>query len=75
MTALLFSCFCWTPAWANGLDEQQLVEKAKHTVESFIDDPNFTCFQNHVKDAKALLIIPQQLKLPSGLGWMEEAGY
>ena len=62
MTALLFSCFCWTPAWANGLDEQQLVEKAKHTVESFIDDPNFTWFQNHVKDAKALLIIPQQLK-------------
>lgn len=62
VTALLFSCFCLTPAWANGLDEQQLVEKAKHTVESFMDDPNLTWFQGHVKEAKALLIIPQQLK-------------
>ena len=62
MTALLFSCFCWTPAWGNGLDEQQLVEKAKHTVESFMGDPNFTWFRDHVKNANALLIIPQQLK-------------
>lgn len=62
MTALLFSCLCWTPAWAGGLDEQQLVEKAKHTVENFMDDPKFTWFQDHVKEAKALLIIPQQLK-------------
>ena len=62
MTALLFSCLCWTPAWGNGLDEQQLVEKAKHTVESFMGDPNFTWFRDHVKDANALLIIPQQLK-------------
>ena len=62
MTALLFSCLCWTPAWGNGLDEQQLVEKAKHTVESFMGDPNFTWFRDHVKNAKALLIIPQQLK-------------
>ncbi len=62
MTALLFSSFCLTPAWANGLDEQQLVEKAKHTVESFMDDPNLAWFQDHVKEAKALLIIPQQLK-------------
>ena len=62
VTAFLFSCFCLTPAWANDLDEQQLVEKAKHTVESFMDDPNLTWFQGHVKEAKALLIIPQQLK-------------
>ena len=40
----------------------QLVEKAKHTVESFMGDPNFTWFRDHVKNAKALLIIPQQLK-------------
>ncbi len=62
MTALLFSCLCWTPAWADSLDEQQLVEKAKHTVTSFMEDPNLTWFQDHVKEAKALLIIPQQLK-------------
>ena len=62
MTALLFSCFCVTPAWADSLEEQQLVEQARHTVESFMDDPKFTWFQNHVKEAKALVIIPQQLK-------------
>lgn len=66
MTVILFSC--WTPAWANGLEEQQLVEKAKHTVESFMGDPNFTWFQDHVKDAKALIIIPQQLKAAFILG-------
>ena len=62
VTALLFSCLCWTPAWADSLDEQQLVEKAQHTVASFMEDPNLTWFQDHVKEAKALLIIPQQLK-------------
>ena len=62
MTAFLFSCLCWTPAWADNLDEQQLVEKAQHTIASFMEDPNLTWFQDHVKDAKALLIIPQQLK-------------
>ena len=60
MTAFL--CFCWTPVWADALDEEQLVEKARHTVERFIDDPEFTWFQDHLKEAKALLIIPQQLK-------------
>ena len=62
MTALLFTGLCWTPAWADSLDQQQLVEKATHTVTSFIEDPNLTWFQDHVKEAKALLIIPQQLK-------------
>lgn len=62
MTVLLFSCLCWTPAWAGGQDEQRLVEKALHSLETFMGDPNFTWFQDHVKDAKALLILPQQLK-------------
>lgn len=62
MTAFLFSCLYWSPAWADSLDQQQLVEKSQHTLESFMEDPNFTWFQDHVKDAKALLIIPQQLK-------------
>lgn len=61
-TALLFTCLCWTPAWADSLEEQQLVEQATHTVESFISDPEFTWFHEHVKEAKALVIIPQQLK-------------
>ncbi len=68
MTAFLFSCLSWTPAWADSLDQQQLVEKSKHTLESFMEDPNFTWFQDHVKDAKALLIIPQQLKAAFWVG-------
>ncbi len=62
MTILLFIGLCGTPAWADSLDQQQLVEKATHTVTSFMEDPNLTWFQDHVKEAKALLIIPQQLK-------------
>ncbi len=62
ITALLFTCLCWTPVWADSMDQQQLVEKATHTVTSFMEDPNLTWFQDHVKEAKALLIIPQQLK-------------
>ncbi len=68
MTALLVFCGIWTPAWADGLDEQQLVEKARHTIDNFTNDQNFTWFQDHVKDAKALLIIPQQLKAAFFLG-------
>ncbi len=49
-------------AWGNAADQKQLVENAKHTIESFMDDPQLTWFQDHVKDAKALLIVPQLLK-------------
>ena len=49
-------------AWGNATDQKQLVDNAKHTIESFMDDPQLTWFQDHVKDAKALLIIPQLLK-------------
>lgn len=49
-------------ALAKGVDQQQLVDNARHTLESFTDDPHLTWFQSHVKDAKALLIIPQSLK-------------
>jgi SH3 domain-containing YSC84-like protein 1 len=49
-------------AWGNSADQKQLVENAKHTLESFMDDPHLSWFQNHVKEAKALLIIPQSLK-------------
>ena len=59
---ILLTCFSGTPVQAESLDEQQLVERAQHTVESFMNDPNLTWFQEHVKDAKALLIIPQQLR-------------
>lgn len=43
-------------------DQEQLVEKARHTIENFMADPNFTWFHDHVKESKALLIVPQLLK-------------
>lgn len=68
ITALLFTCLCWTPVWADSMEQQQLVEKAKHTVDSFVSDSTFTWFQSHIKDAKALVIVPQQLKAAFFLG-------
>ena len=59
---IFLTCFLGTPVQAENLDEKQLVEKAQQTIESFMNDPNLTWFQEHVKDAKALLIIPQQLR-------------
>jgi len=49
-------------AWGNAADQQQLVDNAKHTINSFMEDPHLTWFQDHVKEAKALLIVPQLLK-------------
>lgn len=59
---IVLMCFLGTPAQADDLEEKQLVEKAQHIIESFMSDPNLVWFQKHVKDAKALLIVPQQLK-------------
>ncbi len=60
LAALLGLLCVATPSSAS--DEQQLVEKSQHTLEGFMSDPNLTWFQKHVKDAKAVLIIPQQLR-------------
>ena len=49
-------------ALAKSNDQQQLVENAKHTLDSFMEDPHLSWFQDHVRDAKALLIVPQLLK-------------
>ena len=43
-------------------DEEQLVESARHTLESFMKDPNLRWFQNNIKTSKALLIVPQLIK-------------
>ena len=65
---IFLPCFLGTSARAGDLEEKQLIEKAQHTIESFMNDPNFGWFQQHVKNAKALLIIPQQLKAAFFLG-------
>ena len=59
---IFLTCLSGTPVQAENLDEKQLVERAQQTIESFMNDPNLVWFQEHVKDAKALLIIPQQLR-------------
>lgn len=58
----LCTIFPSTQAWGKADDQKQLVENAKHTLESFMEDPHLSWFQDHVKDAKALLIVPQLLK-------------
>jgi len=49
-------------AWGKSDDQKQLVDNARHTLESFMEDPHLTWFQDHVQKAKALLIVPQLLK-------------
>ena len=49
-------------ALADSTDQKQLVENARHTLEHFMKAPHLMWFQNNVKTAKALLIVPQLLK-------------
>ncbi|MCZ6799225.1 MAG: lipid-binding SYLF domain-containing protein [Nitrospirae bacterium] len=64
--AIFFSGFSST-AWASS-DERQLIEKAQLVLDSFMADPDLTWFQENVKDAKALLIVPQLLKAAFFIG-------
>ena len=43
-------------------DQQILVQRAYVTLESYLADNEFAWFTNHMKDAKALFIIPQFIK-------------
>lgn len=42
--------------------QQELVDKARITIDSFISDKNLEWFRDNVKDAKGLLIIPELMK-------------
>jgi lipid-binding SYLF domain-containing protein len=44
------------------VEAQGLVEKSAVVVKSFASDPNLEWFRKKVKDAKALLVIPQNIK-------------
>jgi lipid-binding SYLF domain-containing protein len=49
-----------TPALAAGMEQQQLVDKAKMTLEAFASDPNLGSEIRDFKvEAKALFIVPQ----------------
>jgi lipid-binding SYLF domain-containing protein len=55
-----FMCMGASPARADGLEE--LVSDARITVQHFTSDPQMDWFRDHVKDAKAALIIPRLRK-------------
>ena len=54
------------------LDAQALVDKSVAVVKRFAADKEFTIFQEHIKKAKALLIIPRVLK--AGFFWGGSGG-
>lgn len=41
---------------------QEIVNKAHSTLQNFVDDPNMGWVRKHLKDAKAVFIVPQQLR-------------
>lgn len=41
---------------------EELVERAQITLESFVTNPNCTWLRDHLKEARAVLIVPQILK-------------
>jgi len=43
-----------------GLNE--IVGKAHTTLQNFVDDPNMGWVRKHIKDAKAVFIVPQQIR-------------
>ncbi len=55
------------PARADS-DAEALVEKARLTFDSMYNDPEYTQLKRHMKLAKAVLIIPSQLKIAFVLG-------
>ena len=67
MAAVLFGAMVAvsaTPAWAaDAMEQQQLVDKAKMTVETFAADPGVGPATRELKgEAKALFIVPQFLR-------------
>ncbi len=53
-------------------DAQELVDKSAAVVKRFAADKDFTIFQEHVKKAKALLIVPRVLR--AGFFWGGSGG-
>lgn len=65
MPVLVFMIIFLLAGLANASDykkQQELVDKARITVDSFISDKNLEWFRKNVKHAKALLIIPELMK-------------
>jgi lipid-binding SYLF domain-containing protein len=62
MCAVMITSFVTFALADDKMDARQLVEKAEFTLESFMADKNMEGFQDIIKKAKAILVIPQLLK-------------
>jgi len=60
--ALMVSLFILIAKPLYASEQQAMVDKARITLESYLSDPDFKWFTEHMKDAKALFIVPQFLK-------------
>lgn len=59
--ALLVGSPLITPPAADS-EEQQLVDKARITFQSFMSDSNMDWLKSHLKEAKGVLIVPSLFK-------------
>jgi len=63
LIATVFLLSVIAPASAGDFSKpEELVVKADITFNHFVADPNMTWFRDHVKNAKAVFIVPQLLK-------------
>lgn len=63
--ALILALRAFAPvpaAAANTADQQRIVDEARQTYKNFEADPNMEWFPQHLKETKALLIIPTLFK-------------
>ncbi len=58
----LLACATVAAAAANTADQQRIVDEARKTYQNFEADPEMKWFPHHLKETKALLIIPQMVK-------------
>jgi SH3 domain-containing YSC84-like protein 1 len=62
LTLALLASASQSAAADDATEARQLVEKATHTLESFLADPNMQVARDMIKDAKGVFIAPQVLK-------------
>ena len=64
MAIVLFCSFVTIPAWAadSAAEAKRIVDTSRKALEGFMADPQMSGFRNSLKNAKAVLIIPELLK-------------
>lgn len=64
MAIILLCSFVTVSAWAadSAAEAERIVDTSRKALEGFIADPQMSGFRNSLKNAKAVLIIPELLK-------------